>query len=68
MLPDELLVQARGFSDVIVALRRAIHADPEPGLHTLCARDKVRLALVHLPLGSAVLAGCAEYFLLEGFA
>lgn len=50
MLHHELLEQARSFSDVIVALRRAIHADPELGLHTPRTRDKVRLALAHLPL------------------
>lgn len=50
MRHHELLEQARGFSDGIVALRRAIHADPELGLHTPRTRDKVRLALAHLPL------------------
>lgn len=50
MLNHELLEQARGFSDAIIALRRAIHAEPELGLHTPRTRDKVRQALVHLPL------------------
>ncbi|MDE2437188.1 MAG: amidohydrolase [Sphingomonadales bacterium] len=34
----------------IVALRRAIHAEPELGLHTPLTRDKVRAALANLPL------------------
>lgn len=50
MLHHELLDQARGFADTIVALRRAIHAEPELGLHTPKTRDKVRAALAHLPL------------------
>ncbi len=50
MLHHELLEQARGFSDAIITLRRAIHAEPELGLHTPKTRDKVRLALAHLPL------------------
>ena len=50
MLQHDLLEQARGFSDAIIALRRAIHAEPELGLHTPRTRDKVRLALSHLPL------------------
>lgn len=50
MLQEDLLEQSRGFSDAIIALRRAIHAEPELGLHTPRTRDKVRLALAHLPL------------------
>jgi amidohydrolase len=50
MLNHELLDQARGFSDAIIALRRAIHAEPELGLHTPRTSDKVRKALAHLPL------------------
>ncbi len=50
MFHHELLEQARGFSDAIITLRRAIHAEPELGLHTPKTRDKVRLALAHLPL------------------
>lgn len=50
MLHPDLLDQARGFSDSIVALRRAIHAEPELGLQTPKTRDKVRAALAHLPL------------------
>ena len=50
MLHHELLEQARGYSDAIVTLRRAIHAEPELGLHTPKTRDKVRAALAHLPL------------------
>jgi len=50
MLTDQLLDQARGLSDRIVSLRRAIHAEPELGLQTPKTRDKVRAALAHLPL------------------
>lgn len=50
-MPDAQLVErAAGLSDAIVALRRAIHAEPELGLHTPKTRDKVRAALAHLPL------------------
>lgn len=50
MLHAELLERARGFSDQIVSLRRAIHREPELGLQTPKTRDKVRAALAHLPL------------------
>jgi len=50
-MPDEvLLADARALADGIVALRRAIHAEPELGLHTPKTRDKVREALHGLPL------------------
>ncbi|MCJ2180505.1 M20 metallopeptidase family protein [Novosphingobium album (ex Hu et al. 2023)] len=45
-----LVAEAASLSDRIVALRRAIHAEPEIGLHTPKTRDKVRAALAHLPL------------------
>ena len=44
MLTESLLEQARAIEGDIVALRRAIHAEPELGLHTPLTRDKVRLA------------------------
>lgn len=50
MLHDHLLEAARSISDEVVALRRAIHAEPELGLHTPRTRDKVRAALADLPL------------------
>ncbi|MEO7247968.1 MAG: M20/M25/M40 family metallo-hydrolase, partial [Novosphingobium sp.] len=50
MLNCDLLEQARGLAGEIVALRRAIHAEPELGLHTPRTRDKVRAALADLPL------------------
>jgi hippurate hydrolase len=50
MLHEALLAQARAISGEIVALRRAIHADPEVGLETPRTRDKIRAALAHLPL------------------
>lgn len=50
MLTDTLLTQAGELSERIVSLRRAIHAEPEIGLHTPLTRDKIRAALAHLPL------------------
>jgi hippurate hydrolase len=50
MLHTDILEQARGFADRIVALRRAIHAEPELGLANPRTRDKLRAALAHLPL------------------
>ena len=50
MLHSHLLEAARAISDEVVALRRAIHAEPELGLHTPRTRDKVRAALADLPL------------------
>jgi len=45
MLTENLLDSALGLSDGIVALRRAIHAEPELGLHTPKTMAKVRAAL-----------------------
>ncbi|MEE4452275.1 M20 family metallopeptidase [Novosphingobium resinovorum] len=45
-----LVAEAAALTDRIVALRRAIHAEPEIGLHTPKTRDKIRAALAHLPL------------------
>lgn len=50
MLTTQLLDDARAISDRIVALRRAIHAEPELGLQTPLTRDKVRAELADLPL------------------
>ena len=50
MLHPDLLESARSLADRIVALRRAIHAEPELGLHTPKTMAKVRAALAHLPL------------------
>ena len=50
MLHESLLENARAISSEIVALRRAIHAEPELGLDTPKTRDKVRAALADLPL------------------
>ena len=50
MLTTELLDSAKGLSDRIVSLRRAIHAEPELGLQTPMTSAKVREALAHLPL------------------
>ncbi|MFM6931628.1 MAG: M20 family metallopeptidase [Novosphingobium sp.] len=50
MLTGDILAQARAMEPEIVALRRAIHADPELGLHTPRTSDKVRAALSGLPL------------------
>ena len=50
MLHESLLEDAAAIADELVTLRRAIHAEPELGLHTPKTCDKVRMALVHLPL------------------
>mgnify|MGYP000675186833 CR=1 FL=1 len=50
MLTDSLLETARSLAPDIVALRRAIHAEPELGLHTPLTMAKVRAALDGLPL------------------
>ena len=50
MLPEQLLADARAISDRIVALRRAIHAEPELGLETPLTLAKVRAELADLPL------------------
>jgi amidohydrolase len=50
MLHEHLLDSARALQGEITALRRAIHAEPELGLHTPKTRDKVRAALADLPL------------------
>jgi len=45
-----LLNEARGLGADLTALRRAIHAEPELGLHTPLTRDKVLAALADLPI------------------
>jgi len=50
MLHQKLIEEARAIAGEIVALRRAIHAEPELGLDTPKTRDKVRAALAELPL------------------
>ena len=45
-----LVADAVGLADRLTALRRAIHAEPELGLHTPKTRAKIRAALAHLPL------------------
>ena len=50
MLTDTLLKSARSLAPDIVALRRAIHAEPELGLHCPATMEKVRGALADLPL------------------
>src|SRR5215210_6441205 len=50
MLHEPLIDGARRIAERITDLRRAIHAEPELGLHTPKTRDKVRAALAHLPL------------------
>ena len=51
LLPGlSLIADAHALAPRIVALRRAIHAEPELGLMTPKTRDKVRGALAHLPL------------------
>ena len=50
MLANHLLDQARELAPRIVALRRAIHAEPELGLETPLTLAKVRAELADLPL------------------
>ena len=50
MLHPQLLKSARSLSGRIVALRRAIHAEPELGLHTPMTMAKVYEDLAGLPL------------------
>ncbi|MFM5908637.1 MAG: M20 family metallopeptidase, partial [Novosphingobium sp.] len=50
MLTSDLLARARALEPEIVALRRAIHREPELGLQTPKTRDKVLDALADLPL------------------
>lgn len=50
MLTQNLLDSARAFGPDVVALRRAIHAEPELGLHCPMTMAKVREALDGLPL------------------
>ena len=50
MFAPALPARAEAIAPEIVALRRAIHAEPEIGLHTPRTRDKVRAALADLPI------------------
>ena len=50
MLTDTLLSQAQDLAPRLVALRRAIHAEPELGLETPLTLAKVRAELADLPL------------------
>lgn len=52
-MADALLSHAAALAPQLTALRRAIHAEPELGLHTPLTRDKVRAALADLPLSWA---------------
>ncbi len=49
-MAQTLIEAAHAIADRLTALRRAIHAEPELGLHTPKTRDKIRAALSHLPL------------------
>ena len=50
MLTEDLLNDARSIAERITELRRAIHAEPELGLHTPKTLAKVRADLADLPL------------------
>ena len=50
MLTEDLLEDAQAIADRIIALRRAIHAEPELGLETPKTIAKVKAALADLPL------------------
>jgi len=58
MLADHLLDQARELAPRIVALRRAIHAEPELGLETPLTLAKVRAELADLPPGCPFAERC----------
>jgi amidohydrolase len=58
MLTPELLEDSRAIADRIVALRRAIHAEPELGLETPKTLAKVRAELADLPLEWRVGSSC----------
>jgi hippurate hydrolase len=47
---ETILDEARTMQDDLVALRRAVHAEPEVGLHLPRTRDRVAAALDGLPL------------------
>ena len=53
MLHPDLLDSARSLSDRIVALRRAIHAEPELGLQTPRTSAKCQRRSKSRPLGGA---------------
>ncbi len=50
MVETTLLAQAEALAGGMISLRRAVHAEPELGLHTPRTRAKIRAALAHLPL------------------
>ncbi|GMN03357.1 M20 family metallopeptidase [Erythrobacter sp. MTPC3] len=50
MLTTSLIETARTLAPDMVALRRAIHAEPELGLHCPMTMEKIRAALAGLPL------------------
>jgi len=50
LVAEAAALSDRALAERIVALRRAVHAEPEIGLHTPKTRDKIRAALAHLPL------------------
>ena len=52
MLTEDLLVAARAIEPRIVALRRAIHAEPELGLETPLTLAKVRAELADVDASS----------------
>lgn len=47
---DDLAMRAEAMLPLMVSLRRAIHGEPEIGLHTPATMAKVRAALADLPL------------------
>ena len=50
MVETTLYAQAQALAPRLTALRRAIHAEPELGLHNPRTQAKIRAALAHLPL------------------
>lgn len=49
-MTQALLTDAQDLAAELTALRRAIHAEPELGLHTPATRDKVLAALADVPI------------------
>lgn len=64
---SDLVAVAEGGSDELIALRRAIHAEPELGLDTPHTREKLEAALAGLPLKLRLSANCSGFIaILDG--
>lgn len=64
---DWIATAAEADRDQLIALRRAIHAEPELGLDCPLTRDKIEAALADLPLSIRRSKGCTGFVaVLEG--